>query len=163
MTSMERHIQELVDHLRHGEDSQAGFYSKIDAALAHARYLEDALIAARKDVADIERRISIATPPLHLRCEMLDMAAGAGRYDDISNVMQQFDWTMEPIRYRVMLREGQARSDETLKARIKRATYRGMLRKFREQFDACFNLNPAFHRQAAMQKKILAAVNSKPK
>lgn len=159
-TSMERHIRDLVDHLREGHDTQAGFNSKVESAMAHAHALEEAAVKASLAVRDMERRIAIAAPPISFSSGMIDTAAGAGRYADTSQCLLTFDWGMEPIRYRVMLREWQAKGDETLKARIKRSTYRSMLRLFRKQFEECFNLNPSFYRARARQEKIMAAVKA---
>jgi hypothetical protein len=156
-TAMEKRIAELVEYLRDGEGTQASFFAAIERAMAHAYSLEAALNNSRQTVADLDRRIAITMPPLAITSTMEDMAEGAGRFDSISDVMHRFDWKMEPIRYSVMLREWQAKGDEELKARVKRTTYRGMLKHFRDQFEKCFDLNPDFYRHQKRERRILAA------
>lgn len=156
-TAMEKHIAELVEYLRDGEGTQASFFAAMERAMDHAYALEAALNNSRQTVADLDRRMAVAMPPLTITGTMEDGAEGAGRFESISDVMHRFDWRMEPIRYSVMLREYQAKGDEDLKARVKRTTYRGMLKHFRNQFEECFNLNPDFYRHQKRERRILAA------
>lgn len=145
-TSMERHVAELVEHLRHGEDTQAGFYSKMEAAQAHAFWLENHAAELRAEVRRLEMAMMPALPTLKMMSKQIDTRDPSEVYPVMGGALV-FDWFMEKIGYRVIIRDMDGPDEKTMR-RIKRRAYREILARFRDEFEKTWTFNLAKRRAA---------------
>lgn len=125
-TSMERHLLEIIEHVRNGSDTRAGFAQKVELAQSHAFWLEN---LCREQQQEIERLLDYCAP------RMPDIQCSA---DQIEN--HYFDWRMEALGYRVQLRPME-RPDDAMLKRIKRHAYRDLLKLFRASFEKTWTFN----------------------
>jgi len=131
-TSMERHIQSLVSHLRDQTDSRSGFSRKIEDAMQHAFYLEHAVKELSEDNRRLESMLAVGFPSVSASwLEKPDAMAIAGS-------LQIVEWRMEAIRWISRLHPHHIHADETGWRRIRKITYRQALRLFRKAFDGSF-------------------------
>lgn len=145
-TSMERHVADLVEHLRHGEDTQAGFFSKMEAAQAHAFWLENRCIELSAEVRQLEMKMMPSLPKIVCDSRQIDTRDPSEVYPTRGGALM-FDWAMEKISYRVMIRDMDDQDEKSLR-RIKRRAYREILTRFRGEFEKAWTFNLSRRRAA---------------
>lgn len=138
-TGMERHVADLVAHLRDGTDSRSGFAQKTEAALAHAFWLEKAVVELREEVRALERFMAPTLPSVKMYSSQIDTRDPAEMYPCAGGAVV-FDWEMEKIAYRCMWRDGDPGQDQMM-ARIKRRSYRDIITRFRKEFERTWTFN----------------------
>lgn len=145
-TSMEMHVATLCEHLRHGEDTQAGFYSKMESAQSHAFWLEKRCIELSAEVRKLEMALMPSLPTLKMYSEQIDTRDPSEVYPVRGGAIV-FDWCMEQIRYRAMWQDHD-NPDERTQRQVKRRAYKEILIRFRKEFEKTWNLNFSRRRAA---------------
>lgn len=148
-TPMERHLMELVAHLRDGTDNRAGFAQKTEAAQDHAFWLEKRCRELQEEVKRLELFMSPSLPNLSCWDKQIDTRDPSSVYP-VRGGAVVFDWGMEKIHYRGMWRDGDDGDQATLN-RIKRRTYQEILGLFRKEFERTWTLNVS-RRKAARRR-----------
>ena len=130
-TSMERHLVELVEHARNGTDNRSGFAQKIESAQEHAFWLENECDRLRKEVRTLEDEMAVGLPKVSM--DWKDTDVRQSRYVWFRTI----DWIVQPIGYRVMLRSEQSQADEKTWSRIRKWTFRSLVREMRKEYERC--------------------------
>ena len=129
-TPMERHVAALVDSLKNEILSRSQFAAIIEDAMAHAFWLEAECYRLRKDNRELDEAMMVGLPSVHA----LFKSEPALTAVDMSCI----DWVLEPIRYRAILKPFQVEADAKTWQRIRRSTFRGLLRLIRKEFERTF-------------------------
>jgi len=132
-SSMELQILRLIDYLQNKEDNRAGFMVKIDAALSHARYLEERCYNLHFQNEELRDKCQIPMPVLNFKMETVP--------EPVHNY-KSFQWEMEALRYRDRipvpnLAQFRAENEEFWRL-VRRQSYRSFLKLFRKKFDENF-------------------------
>lgn len=130
-TSMERHVSKLVASLRDGIYTRAEFASMIEDAMAHAFWLETRCTELSAENRKLEDALAVGLPTVSARWAEEDMPYSI-------EPQKRIEWRMDPIMWRAQLHPFQAQASHTWWLRIRRSSYRKMLKLFREQFDKTF-------------------------
>ena len=126
-TSMERHVEELVSHLRNNVDSRSGFAQAVENAMDHAFWLETTCRRLQEDNDELERALCLPLPKI--------TADGKFEPAELNYIeMDRFDWRMNSIVWRVNLNPSQGRADHKTWTRIRKITYKKILKQFRKAF-----------------------------
>lgn len=127
-TTMEYHVAELVAHLSNGIDSREGFVQKIEATQAHAFALEVRCLELYQELVDIQRELALGLP--------ITMAWTDNSVPMHAYVTQHIiEWVIQPIRYRLLLRSEQASATDKNWARIRKWTFRQLVKELRKQYE----------------------------
>lgn len=131
---MELHILQLLDHVRNREDNQAGFMSRIDNALAHARILEERCFNLAEQNEKLREKCRMPMPILNFTMKV-EMEPTSFQY-------KVFYWKMETVGYanRIPcppLAPFNAENEKFWKL-VRRQSYRSFLKLFRKKFDENF-------------------------
>lgn len=145
-TPMERHLMELVAHLRNGTDSRGGFAQKTEAAQDHAFWLEKRCRELQEEVRRLELYMAPSLPSVKCWSKSIDTRDPSEVYPVRGGAIV-FDWGLEQIRYRCMWQDGDPDDEATLR-KIKRRTYREILVRFRAEFEKTWTFN-VLRRRAA--------------
>lgn len=135
-TSMERHVSELVQHLEHGIDSRGGFNQAVERAMSHAFWLETEYRRLAEDNRNLEDALAVGAPAITASWKELE--------DCAPTQIHFVDWRMEEVRWRGVLRPFQSQADAETWARVRRVTFRQLLKRVREQFVKTFPTKPNF-------------------
>lgn len=138
-TSMERHVVGLVEHLENGRDSRGGFNQSIEAAQAHAFWLETRCIELSQEVRRLEMALMPSLPTIKMFSETTDTRDPSSYYPMRGGAIV-FDWGMEQIRYRGVWRDADDPDEHTAR-QVKRRAYREILGRFRKEFEKTWNIN----------------------
>jgi hypothetical protein len=136
-TAMERHLMELVEHLRNGTDNRAGFAQKVEAAQEHAFWLEKTCAEQREKIHNLYKNVLPQMPHIKALGKLLDSRDPSGR---VPGGALSFDWTMEAVHWRGLWNGFDPKDAETEK-KVRARTYRELMRLVRKEFDRTFNLN----------------------
>ena len=130
---MERHISALVEKLEHGVDNRAGFNQAIEHAMSHAFWLETEYRRLAQDNRELEAALAVGYP-----------SVTASWKDGPIEPTQLYsiDWQMDSVLFRARLRPFQSDADVKTWRRIRRSTFKQLLKRVRDQFDKTFPLNP---------------------
>lgn len=134
-TSMERHVEELVAHLREGTDSRAGFAKAVERAQDHAFWLEKTCQELRAENENLYRSRLPGMPSFSASSETLDLCMP---YHDQGPMA--FDWNMKALHYRALW-NGYDLKDRDVAKRTKLKAFRELLRLFRAEFERTWTLN----------------------
>lgn len=138
-TSMERHVAQLVEHLRSGVDSIGGFAQKVESAQAHAYWLETECARLRAEVRKMENELCVGLPTITMDWSNTEIPIRPYvTYEEIN-------WEISPIRYRVRMTRQQLYSNEETWGRIRRWTFRAFVQKLREEYERCVPLRLPHH------------------
>ena len=132
-TSMERHISTLVEHLEHGVDSRGGFNQAIEHAMSHAFWLETEYLRLSQDNRELEDALAVGSPSITASWDVCPIAP---------TQLHSIDWRMEVQHFRALVKPFQSQADEKIWRRIRRSTFKQLLKRIRDQFDKTFPLNP---------------------
>jgi hypothetical protein len=144
-TSMERHLVDLVEHVRNGTDSRAGFAQKVEAAQDHAFWLEK---TCRDQRAEIERLYKMVIPGLPSVTTHINRVDTRDPSGFLPGGCLSFLWEMEAIRWKGVW-NGFDHKDAQVEKEVKTRTYRQLLRLVRKEFERTFKLNMSRLRAAS--------------
>jgi regulator of replication initiation timing len=132
MSSTKKLVAEIIEHLRKGEDSQAGLAAKIDNLYRVVDSLEEWNIHVEKENSELRDQLALGVPTLSFKAvyenePMMDR--------DV------FDWRMEPVRWRCHLPRGALKWNPDAVARMKRRAYRDFLKQVKAAFLSAWEFN----------------------
>jgi hypothetical protein len=140
-TSMERHVAELVEHLRNGTDNRAGFAEKVEAALRHAFWLEKLCAEQRLEIDNLYKNVLPGMPHIKAMAERFDTRDPDPRAGPSPMAgCLSFDWVMEAIRWRGVWNGFDVKDAET-ERKVRARTYRQLMRLVRKEFERTFKIN----------------------
>lgn len=145
-TSMERHVVGLVEHLESGRDSRGGFNQAIEAAQAHAFWLEQRCAELSAEVRHLEMKMMPTLPAISCMGNLTDTRDPSEIYPVMGGALL-FDWCMEKIGYRVLIRDMDNPDEKTMR-QIKRRAYQEILARFRGEFEKTWTFNLSRRRAA---------------
>lgn len=132
---MERHVGKLVADLRDGVFNRSEFATKVEDAMAHAFWLETRCMELTTENRKLEDALAVGLPTLSASWAEEEMPYHI-------EPTKRVEWRFEAIRWTSPLRPFQAKADQSTWMRVRRSTYRKILRLFREQFDKTFPKTP---------------------
>lgn len=128
----EKMVVELIEHLQHKLDSQAGFMAKVESTLSYLRYLENRAIYLVKQNEELRDKLCMPLPELKftMGAEMSPIA-----FDS-----KYFYWQMETMGGKTFIPEFPNHTAETEKfwKMVRKQSYKGFLKLFRKKFDENF-------------------------
>ena len=133
-TRAERIVEELVDFLRDGHSTRGDFYAAIESAKAYLRWIEQDRDRLAADNRELQDAMMVGLPPLSTSFDISKPPAWG--------LMHVLDWQIDRIVYRATLDPFQAQADPRTWARIRKLTFRGVLRSVRKAFDKTFPKEP---------------------
>jgi hypothetical protein len=140
-TSMEKHIAELVAHLKDGTDNRSGFAAKIEHAMSHAFLLEAECQRLRAENRQLEKDLTVGMLPSFTACWK-----GIETMEPLT--METAQWDMEPLRWRIVMRQHQSQADLDGWRRIRRAAFKQLVKRIRTVFERTFPDRPLYSKQA---------------
>jgi len=128
-TSMEHHLLELMEHVRNGTDSRAGFNLAVETAQQHAFWLENEVARQRDEINDLYRKMSPSVTSVTCSSQAIQTGSLC------------FEWRMEGIQWRGVWMNRPKSEHVDILREVKRRTYREILRLFRSEFERTWKLN----------------------
>ena len=140
-TTMERHIAELVEHLKDGKDSRSGFAAKVEHTMSHAFWLESECDRLRRENRQAQDDLAIGMIPSFT-------ASWKGIEPELTSYnLERAWWEMEPQRWYCIMRPHQFKADEKAWRRIRNAAYKQLQRRIRTVFERTFPDRPLYSAQ----------------
>ena len=138
---MERHVAELVAHLRDGTDTLTGFAEKTEAALRHAFWLENICAEQRLEIDNLYKNVLPGMPHVKAMASLVDTRDPDPRAgpSPLSGCLS-FDWELQAVRWRGVWNGFDAKDAETEK-KVRTRTYRQLMRLVRKEFERTFKIN----------------------
>lgn len=127
-TAMERHVLELIEYLKHDEDSQQGFSAAIQSALDHAHSIEERCERLAKENERLYRAVAIPLPSFKSKMQA---------ETEIMTEIRTFQWKLEPFYARYPVPHIRETSDKFWRD-LRWRSYRGTLKGIRKLFDENF-------------------------
>ena len=129
---MERHIAETIEHFANGKDTRSGFAQTKERAMAHAFWLESEVMRLREDNRKLEDMLAVGLPSITASWKDTPLSVEA------PNDIRALDWRLESKHWRTMLKPFHSLATPVAWLRIRRITYRQLLKAVRLEFENTF-------------------------